>query len=103
MFLDLAALSVEEFSSQCFKHLFGEFIYYFGQEKNIQVAQSFVKHLHTFRKGLNSGAVKDPLIGFYDPRLEDIVAGFFAKFGPKSHMFSEQIKQQLDKIKSDEF
>jgi hypothetical protein len=34
LFLELAALAVEEFSCEYFKKFFGEFIFFFAQEKN---------------------------------------------------------------------
>lgn len=54
MFLDFAALAVDEFSQEYFKQLLGEFIYFFSQEKNIQVAQTFIKNVLKYREGLNS-------------------------------------------------
>jgi hypothetical protein len=55
MFLDLAALAVYEFSCEYFKRFFGEFIFFFTQEKNLQVAHTFVTHVLTFREGFGSG------------------------------------------------
>jgi hypothetical protein len=35
MFIELAALAVDEFSQDYFKRFFGEFVFFFSQEKNI--------------------------------------------------------------------
>jgi hypothetical protein len=35
MFMELAAIAVDEFSCENFKKFFGDFVFFFGQEKNI--------------------------------------------------------------------
>jgi hypothetical protein len=55
MFMELAALAVEDFSCDYFKSFFGEFIFFFAQEKNIQVMHTFAKYVVKFREGLALG------------------------------------------------
>jgi len=56
MFLELASLAVHEFSCDYFKRFFGEFIFFYTQEKNLQVAHTFVSHVLTFREGFGSSS-----------------------------------------------
>ena len=55
LFLDLAALAVEDYSSEFFKHMLGDQIYIFAKEKNLQVVHTFVKHVHIYLQALGGG------------------------------------------------
>ena len=54
--MELAALAVDDFSCEYFKRFFGDFIFFFGQEKNIQVMYTYANYVIKFREGLASGA-----------------------------------------------
>jgi hypothetical protein len=88
MFLDLAAIASDEFSQEYFKHLLGEFIYFFAQEKHLQVALTFCKHVLKFRHGLQSG-----LNGHSETKLEEILVAYLQRFGSKSQMLTEVINE----------
>lgn len=51
MFLELASIAVEEFSQEFFKKFFGEFVFFFSQEKNQQVACIFARNSLKYREG----------------------------------------------------
>jgi len=51
MFLELAYIAVEEFSQEFFKKFFGEFVFFFSQEKNQQVACIFARNAIKYREG----------------------------------------------------
>lgn len=44
-------MAVEEFSQEFFKKFFGEFVFFFSQEKNQQVACIFARNAIKYREG----------------------------------------------------
>ncbi|TNV83727.1 hypothetical protein FGO68_gene16588 [Halteria grandinella] len=103
LFLELAAFAVDEFSTQCYKSLFADRLYFFENERVLQVAQIFIKNLKRYRTGLNNSTLYDPLIGVrIEPRLEAIISNFQQKF-IKSKFLTKMAQNELDEIRKEEF
>ncbi len=84
---------VEQFSCDYFKRFFGDFLFFFTQEKNLQVCHTFATHILTYRLGFGPSPQQ------LDDRLEDLLGGYLQRFGQRSKMLAETVQLKMRELK----